>query len=194
MALGLPRSGWGCRGSSNYPPEVDWTGTPILLRGIDHGTSPTLVVSCVRTAGRYAVAMGVNCGARVLDGRFQIGVRKVVDWFQYRFGGAGRVISEALVQGFFGPECRSVEAVGADPVAEPHGRGHIRGFGLGQDVQRGHAEGYDVGGLQHFGAGAGAVAVERFNDLIAGVAHVLRCGGDVGQEESDDAFEEGAGV
>ncbi len=125
---------------------------------------------------------------------FEVGVRNVVNWLRYRFGGSGWVVSEALVEGFFGPECRSVEPVGAAAVAEPHGLRHLRGFGLGQDVQCGHAEGDDLGGLQHFRAGAGAVGFECFDDLIAGVTRVLRRGCDVGQEEGDEAFEEGAGV
>jgi hypothetical protein len=68
--------------------------------------------------------MGVNGGASVLHGVFEVRVRDVVDWFRYRFRGGGDVVSEALVEGFLGPECRSVEA-----VAEPHGWGHVWGFG-----------------------------------------------------------------
>ena len=194
MALGLRRSGWGCRGNSALSAGSWSNRQPHLLQGIDHLAGPTLVVSCVRTAGRYAVAMGVDGGASVLDGGFEIGIWDVVDWFRHRFGRGGDVVSEALVQGFFCLECRSVEAVGAAAITEAHGWGHVRGFGLGQDVQRGHAEGDDLGGLQHFSACAGGVRGECIDDLTAGVACVDRRGGDVGQEEGDDAFEEGAGV
>jgi hypothetical protein len=85
--------------------------------------------------------MSFDGGASKRHGDFEVGVRDVIDWFRCRFGGGREVVSEALVVGFFGPERRSVEAVGAAAVAEPHGLGHLRRFRLGQDVQCGHAEG-----------------------------------------------------
>ncbi len=71
---------------------------------------------------------------------------------------------------------------------------HLGGFGLGEDVEGGHAEGDDVGGLQHFRAGAGFVGGEGVEDLGPGFLLVPGGGEEVGHQEGDDRFKKRVAV
>ena len=70
---------------------------------------------------------------------------------------------------------------------------HLGGFGLGEDVEGGHAEGDDVGGHQHFRSGAGFVAGQGVEDFGPGFVLVPGGCGEVWQQESDDRFKKRVG-
>ena len=109
-----------------------------------------------------------------------------------RRAGGGHFVAEPLVERFFGLQGGAVEAVGAASVAQAHRLRHLGGFGFGEDVERGHAEGDDVGCLHHFRAGAGFVGGQGVDDFGPGFVDVRGGCGEVWQQESDDGFEIGA--
>ena len=135
--------------------------------------------------------MRLDRGARLRHGDLHIGVREVVHRFRHRFGGRCRQFAvKASVQGFFGVQSGAVQTVGTAPVADSHGLGHLRGLGLREDVERGHPESDDLGGLQHLRAGAGGVGGEGIDDFASGPAQVGGVDTEVGQQEGDNAFQE----
>ena len=112
--------------------------------------------------------MRLDRGARLLHGDLHIGVREVVHRFRHRIGGRCRQFTvKASVQGFFGVQGGAVQTVGTAPVADSHGLRHLRGFGFREDVERGHPESDDLGGLQHLRAGASGVGGKGIDDFAS---------------------------
>ena len=130
--------------------------------------------------GRWAVDVRFV----LLNGGHYLGLPHVVHRLLHLGGGGWKFVAETLVERLFGLQGGAIEAVGATAVAEAHRLRHLGGFGLGEDVEGGHAEGDNVSRLQHFRSGAGFVGGKGVDDLGPGFVLVPGGCGEVGSRKA----------